>query len=104
MRPGMDIMNYYLSLFDTPGRFPSQGMEQELLNYAHRQGGNMPWKNVSEHWSVHMPMMADVNGGVVALHNRWFDFGPLNEDVHPYFLTWYYRMKGYFQAWEQRSG
>lgn len=45
LQPSLEMLRYYLSLTDTPGRFPPQLPEQNLLNYAHRPEGNMPWKH-----------------------------------------------------------
>lgn len=45
LQPSLELLKYYLSLIDTPGRFPPQLPEQNLLNYAHRPEGNMPWKH-----------------------------------------------------------
>lgn len=45
LQPNLELLNYYLSLTDTPDRFDPKLPEQNLLNYAHRPEGNMPWQH-----------------------------------------------------------
>jgi alpha-N-acetylglucosamine transferase len=42
--PSKVLFSYYASLLSLPGRFDPGFPEQNLLNYAHRREGNMPWK------------------------------------------------------------
>jgi alpha-N-acetylglucosamine transferase len=43
LAPSERMFDYYLSLLDTPNGFDSAYPEQNLLNYAHRKNGRMPW-------------------------------------------------------------
>ncbi|CAI4214397.1 unnamed protein product [Parascedosporium putredinis] len=76
-------------------RFNPTTMEQSLFNYAFRRcdasqkakeassacprgatPGPMPWGEVDWRWSSTWPSMADVEGGVVSLHEKLWKTGP----------------------------
>lgn len=126
LKPNLQLLDYYLSLADTPDRFPPQLPEQNLLNYAHRPEGNMPWKHckydeeekavpasrqsqltvlrlvVATHWNMHYPDVADLEGGVASLHEKWWS--PVHPALNPYLLSWRWRMKGFHEARDIREG
>lgn len=99
MRPSLEILKYYLSLMQLPNRFPPKLQEQNLLNYAHRregEGGNMPWIQLNPSWNIHYPTMADLEGGVASLHEKWW--APVDAELKPYLLSWRWRMEGFYEA------
>jgi alpha-N-acetylglucosamine transferase len=61
--PSTTLFNYYLSLLELPGRFDSTYPEQNLLNYAHREGGNMPWRqmDMKKGWNTNLPNLDDLS-------------------------------------------
>ena len=61
--PSATLFNYYLSLLELPGRFDSTYPEQNLLNYAHREGGNMPWRQIDmkKGWNTNLPNLDDLS-------------------------------------------
>ena len=69
----MELLAYYISLTDTPGRFEPELPEQNLLNYAHRPNGNMPWVHLDTKWNMHYPSVQDLEGGVATLHEKWWE-------------------------------
>ncbi|KAF2252809.1 glycosyltransferase family 8 protein, partial [Trematosphaeria pertusa] len=95
-QPSLEAFNYYTSLLQIPGRFDPSMMEQNLLNYAHRRDGNMPWQQLGNTWNIHYPTVADLDGGVKSLHEKWWT--PEHADLKPYLESWRWQMKGYFEA------
>jgi len=60
--PSKVMFDYYVSLLRAPGKFDSGFPEQNLLNYAHRREGNMPWKVLWYGWNVNWPTENDWRG------------------------------------------
>ncbi|KAL9623537.1 MAG: hypothetical protein Q9160_002218 [Pyrenula sp. 1 TL-2023] len=74
LQPSLDLFAYYLSLTKVPrDRFNHDLPEQNLLNYAHRRDGNMPWQALDPAWNVQYPSLKDVEGGAASLHDKWWD-------------------------------
>ncbi|KAJ9627229.1 hypothetical protein H2203_003691 [Taxawa tesnikishii (nom. ined.)] len=95
-KPSFEMLSYYISLINIPDRFNPELPEQNLLNYAHRREGNMPWTTLGNTWNIHYPSMNDLMGGVRSLHEKWW--APVNQDLGPYLESWRWRMEGYFEA------
>jgi alpha-N-acetylglucosamine transferase len=74
--PSQALFEYYLSLLGLPGRLDPGFMEQNLLNYAHRRDGNMPWKPLWYGWNVNWPTEKDWWGGARSFHAKYFDDDP----------------------------
>ncbi|TKA31719.1 hypothetical protein B0A50_01797 [Salinomyces thailandicus] len=96
LQPSNALLNYYTRLTTLPDRFDPHLPEQNLLNYAHRRDGNMPWKQLSTKWNVHYPTRNDLDGGVRSLHEKWR--APVNRDMAPLLLSWRWRMEGFYEA------
>jgi len=75
LSPSIQLFNYYISLLNLPGRFDSTYPEQNLLNYAHRETGNMPWGRLGYKWNINLPNMRDVEGGVKSVHEKLWTEG-----------------------------
>ena len=101
-QPSLEMVSYYLSLLELPGRFKPNFPEQNLLNYAHRRDGNMPWTTLGNTWNIHYPLMADLKGGVKSLHEKWWS--PENKDLQPWMESWRWRMEGFFEAMDRLPG
>lgn len=99
LRPSLEMLDYYTTLTKISVRFDPYLPEQNLLNYAHRREGNMPWRQLDTRWNMHYPSVADLTGGVASLHEKWW--APVNEDLKPFLQSWRWRMEGY---WEARDG
>ncbi|KJX95835.1 hypothetical protein TI39_contig1008g00007 [Zymoseptoria brevis] len=98
MKPNLDMLEYYISLTKTPNRFEPLLPEQNLLNYAHRPEGNMPWKHLDTKWNMHYPTTEDIEGGVYSLHEKWWN--PVHVELGPFLESWRWRMEGF---WEGRE-
>jgi len=96
LQPSIDVFKYYTSLTRVTQRFDPNLPEQNLLNYAHRQNGNMPWRRLWYGWNIHFPSGEDLKGGVASIHDKWWD--PFNETLRDFDLSWRWKMQGYFQA------
>jgi alpha-N-acetylglucosamine transferase len=61
--PSSVLFKYYLSLLELPERFDRTYPEQNLLNYAHREGGNTPWRqmDMKEVWNTNLPNLDDLS-------------------------------------------
>ncbi|KAI6860906.1 glycosyltransferase family 8 protein, partial [Hortaea werneckii] len=53
LQPSQELLSYYTSLTTLEDRFDPHLPEQNLLNYAHRREGNMPWKQLDSKWNMH---------------------------------------------------
>lgn len=74
LRPSTSLFTYYVSILNTPHSFPSNLMEQALLNHAHRPDGRMPWKSFEPgKWNVNWPRLRDIEGGAATLHDKFWD-------------------------------
>ncbi|KAF2769551.1 nucleotide-diphospho-sugar transferase [Teratosphaeria nubilosa] len=96
LKPSLQLMQYYATLTAIPERFDPHLPEQNLLNYAHRREGNMPWVQLDTRWNMHYPTVDDLKGGVASLHEKWWD--PVNKDLKPFLQSWRWRMEGYWEA------
>jgi len=76
--PSTTLFEYYTSLLNassspTPkfsGTFP----EQDLLNYAHRRSGNMPWTSFEDwRWNVNWPTRRDLEAGARSFHAKYWE-------------------------------
>lgn len=96
LQPSLTIFDYYLSLMNTVNKFDPMFPEQNLLNYAHRREGNMPWIQLGNTWNIHYPTVDDLLLGVKSLHDKWWS--PENEELRPFMESWRWRMEGHFEA------
>ena len=79
--PSAQLFDYYMSLLQLPGRFDPGFPEQNLLNYAHRQDGNMPWKPLWYGWNVNWPTAKDWRGGARSFHAKYWDGDPSHDPI-----------------------
>lgn len=79
--PSLTLFAYYESLLRLEGRFDPTFPEQNLLNYAHRQEGNMPWKPLWYGWNVNWPTEKDWRGGARSFHAKYWDGDPSHDPV-----------------------
>jgi alpha-N-acetylglucosamine transferase len=73
--PSLQMCHYLTSLLGISERFDSTYMEQNLLNYAHREMGNMPWSRLDWKWNINLPNMNDVHAGVHSVHAKLWSSG-----------------------------
>lgn len=69
--PSKVLFEYYVSLLGLEGRFDPGFPEQNLLNYAHRREGNMPWKPLWYGWNANWPSERDWRGEFFCEFRFW---------------------------------
>jgi alpha-N-acetylglucosamine transferase len=67
IQPNLAAYEYYVSLLDIKDSFDPQYMEQNLLNFAHRWDGPMPWKEIAYTWNLRCPNENDFDKGLVSM-------------------------------------
>ncbi|GAB7364481.1 hypothetical protein MBLNU230_g5291t1 [Neophaeotheca triangularis] len=105
LAPSPQLLTYYTRLVQLPEqRFDPKFPEQNLLNYAHRRDGNMPWQQLDVGWNVHYPSTEDLDGGVRSLHEKWWvrEDKSGGEGVGAFLRSWRWRMEGFWQGREGR--
>ncbi|MCJ1279427.1 hypothetical protein MMC21_007251 [Puttea exsequens] len=100
MRPRKDLFDYYVRVLNIRDRFGTYYPEECLLNYVHRDGGNMPWSGLNYEWGVSgFPSYEDYQAGVKSLHEKFWqapdDLKPLLEKVR-------WQMDGYWKGLEEK--
>ncbi|KAF2181786.1 glycosyltransferase family 8 protein [Zopfia rhizophila CBS 207.26] len=105
LRPNKQIFNYYTALLDIENRFNPKYMEQNLLNYAHRWNGPMPWKELAYTWNIRSVNDNDIEKGVASMHEKWWE-EPLSgsKKVKDIFTSMRHQMEGYYQARDELQG
>ncbi|KAK0390499.1 hypothetical protein NLU13_0003 [Sarocladium strictum] len=99
LQPNKKIYKYFIGLLDIPNRFDSRYMEQNLLNYAHRWDGAMPWKEINAKWNAKLVMDQDLEGGLVSLHEKWWDLiYSATKTLGNFASSKKFRAEGYWQA------
>lgn len=83
LAPSTQLSEYYISLLNLSGRFDSRYPEQNLLNYAHRDNGNMPWRRLGYWWNINLPTLKDVKEGVVSVHAKLWTEGNVLQPIDP---------------------
>lgn len=98
--PSKEIMEYYMSVLELEGRFAPDMPEQNLLNYAHRMEGNMPWQKLHYSWNQNFVTPEDLKQSPASLHIKYWD-DSLQQEVINYALRWRWEMEGFWVGVEQ---
>ena len=72
-QPSIKAFNYYRNLASMEDKFDSNGMEQNMLNYAHRKDGPMPWAEINYVYTTTWPSMKEYEAGAHSMHEKWWD-------------------------------
>jgi alpha-N-acetylglucosamine transferase len=102
LKPSLAAFDYYTSLLDIKDSFDPKYMEQNLLNFAHRWDGPMPWKEIAYTWNLRCPNENDFEQGLVSMHEKWWTQPYIydNEKVKQWLRAQRWEMKGWFDAWD----
>ncbi|OCK77894.1 glycosyltransferase family 8 protein, partial [Lepidopterella palustris CBS 459.81] len=75
LRPDKMLFDYYVTLMQTEYStlFSSDFPEQNLMNYAHRKEGRMPWHHLWYGWNMNWPTENDLRGGAHSFHAKYWD-------------------------------
>jgi alpha-N-acetylglucosamine transferase len=93
--PSRDLYQYYMSLLNSSEKFEPTFPEQNLLNYAHRLSGNMPWRTLHYSWNMNFPNVEDLMGGAASLHVKFWENASPSEVVRCA-MRWKGEMEGYW--------
>ncbi|QIW96273.1 hypothetical protein AMS68_001791 [Peltaster fructicola] len=97
-KPSQAMFNYYMELAKTQDLFDWGMMEQSLLNYAHRQGGSMPWQQMRKEWITDHPTEDDYNKGLKAFHDKFWDWQPAQSQfLHDMYMAREKEMEDYWK-------
>ncbi|OCK82304.1 glycosyltransferase family 8 protein [Lepidopterella palustris CBS 459.81] len=75
LAPSEEMFRYYQSVLNSP-EAPSNAAypDQDLLIYAHRRDGSMPWRRIPVEWSANDgKLVSELVGGVRSLHVKAWD-------------------------------
>lgn len=98
LKPNKKIFNYFVGLLDLPHRFNPEFMEQNLLNYAHRWEGAMPWKEINGKWNTKFTSEKDLEGGVVSMHEKFWKLRSGGKKLMQFVLSKRWQAEGYWLA------
>ena len=79
-KPSQEIFEYYVSIMERRNSFDAQFPDQNLLNYAHRWDGPMPWTKVYYKWTSTYPTIKEYAMGAAALHEKYWVDGNRREE------------------------
>lgn len=99
--PSKELFQYYLALLARPELFDHWLPEQDLLNFAHRWDGPMPWRQLDLSWHMIFPTEVDFDAGMAILHCKFWEL-----DLEPCCQTALARrweMQGYWEGRERRE-
>ncbi|KAJ5652800.1 hypothetical protein N7507_010226 [Penicillium longicatenatum] len=96
--PSIELFQYYMELINKPDLFHTGTPVQDLLNYAHRWGGSMPWKRIHYSWYLNWPNDNDLKGNMSLLHTKGWDhaFSYSSDAVKKFAFARRWEMEGYW--------
>lgn len=103
LKPNKKLFNYYVGLLDLKNRFSPNFMEQNLLNYAHRWEGPMPWKEINGKWNVKFTSDSDLEGGVVSMHEKFWKLRSGGRKLRDFISSKRWQAEGYWLAQRDAS-
>ena len=71
-KPSQAMFDYYMALKGVEGRFDPRFPDQNMLTYAHREDGPMPWIRVDYRWTSTFPTFSDYLMGAASLHEKYW--------------------------------
>lgn len=71
--PSKEAFAYYLSLLQVPNRVAVDTQDQDLMHYAHRRDGPMPWTDLQYQWTTTWPSLKDYQLGAKTLHEKFWE-------------------------------
>ncbi|KAF2834634.1 glycosyltransferase family 8 protein [Patellaria atrata CBS 101060] len=103
LSPSTELFDHYLSIASPANasqpKFNSACPEQNLLNYAHRREGAMPWQDLAVTWNIIRASKKDIDRGAFSLHTKWWN---ANQDIQEFLGKELERMKGFYEGWDER--
>lgn len=102
--PSLEVFEYYIRLLSIPERVRTNSQDQDLMHYAHRREGPMPWKDIHFTWTTTWPSMKEYKLGAHTLHEKWWGerIGDL-KDLDPVLQEMWMRQKFQMEVWTAMS-
>jgi alpha-N-acetylglucosamine transferase len=96
--PSAELFQHYMDLINHPDLYYTGAPDQDILNYAHRWGGPMPWKRLHYSWYLNWPNDNDLKGHMALLHTKWWDhaYSYSSDTVEKFALVRRWEMEGYW--------
>lgn len=103
--PSTELFQYYLELLKNPDVYYKGGPDQDLLNYAHRWEGPMPWRRLHYSWYINWPNDNDMKGNMAILHTKWWDheFSYSSDAVEQFAFARRWEMEGFWMGKEYKN-
>lgn len=76
LQPSLPLFDYYISLLSPANKEKLQDAtfpDQDVLNYAHRDEGNMPWRRLEWGWNANWATGRDVEAGARSVHAKFWE-------------------------------
>ena len=96
--PSKAVLDHYKAVMELENRYDPRYPEQNLLNYAHRRNGTMPWQEMNNSWNIRFPQLEDViDGDIASVHDKWWHahMDPRLDDVYQS-IRW--SMEGFYEG------
>lgn len=71
--PSVEALRFYISLLDHSGLYDTGSTGHDLLNYAHRLDGPMPWGRLQGSWYISRPEERDMKGKAPLLQAKLWE-------------------------------
>jgi len=101
--PSREIFKHYMNILGKPDLYFNGFPDQDLLNYAHRWGGPMPWQRLHFSWNLNWSNDNDFEGGMAALHVKWWDQDQGFLKCKDYAVAKRWEMEGYWRGHAKSS-
>jgi alpha-N-acetylglucosamine transferase len=95
--PDLKLYSHFQEILTHKGRFDPKYPEQNLLNYAFRREGQMPWVEMEGSWHIRFPSVHDKESGVASMHDKWWS-AHMDKKLQPYYDSIRWKMEGYYEA------
>jgi alpha-N-acetylglucosamine transferase len=95
--PNPKLFEHFKKILSIEGRFDPKYMEQNLLNYAFRRAGQMPWTEIEYQWHIRFPSIKDKEAGVASMHDKWWS-AHMDKKLQPYYTSVRWKMEGFYEA------
>ncbi|KAJ6133570.1 hypothetical protein N7471_008785 [Penicillium samsonianum] len=96
LQPSLKMFHYFEALLGVQDSFDTSIADQSVLNVALSREGPTPWTAVDFSWNIQWPWPEDIKAGYAVLYEKWW--APTHWESKDYFLSWYWRMIGYYSA------
>ncbi|THY54930.1 nucleotide-diphospho-sugar transferase [Aureobasidium pullulans] len=101
-RPDLTLFRHFEKILQLEGRFDPQYPEQNLLNYAFRRSGQMPWIEMDGNWHIRFPTVGDMEQGVASMHDKWWS-AHMDKGLQPYYDSIRWRMEGFYEVTSKKQ-